>query len=562
MGNKLLCVAFLFVKCLIGYCCQKVFFSPIDVQEETPSQNNNSDVKTDEEAACDEVPEGSSDHMIEISITDLPIEIIVHIYDFLTLVDRHRASLTCRAMFEAFSHPKLWREQNLSLLGNVANYRNKHMYTLLNNNIPEQSRHLIEKFGKYFQHLKISVIGYLGNLEDWSPVLLELSQQCRLEKLTLQIGKVMTFSDLYGFPPSPKHLKVMLSFIENAFRMKHLDLKSWPIFHQTMQNDDQNIFKALIRNSKIKELEKLDLFLPYNSQMWAERQPILPPPGTVINLIQHFENLQVLGLRSPMLSDELLLELADSLRPGKMKLIYIFVTFSGARPEYKIPTIQPSTWKKLVANNPAVTVECKVMPRVPNLDLGNMLTIECPLSKIEFLEYARIDEELIFSLASKYNRSLCSFKVYCEMNDCDEALLKLVDECKLLDHLIVSNLNASSIVYNCSRGVNYKTVRRLASMRGEEWKMFIFNLWNISFEEKSEVADDDDDDSDDTVIAKNDKGEYYLVGLRKFHSNNLDKESTLQRGAELKEIVESILGPKYVKFAPPTIVGAMGRKTQ
>lgn len=435
-------------------------------------------------------------------LTDLPLEVIVHILDYLPHGDKYNASVTCHILHEAFNHPMLWRKQELLLVSDFSKLTSKrNIYCM-----PEKSKHLIAKFGKYFQFLKIKVIGQLTDLKEWTPVLLELGKQCRLEKLVLDVGKMTTAFDQRGKPPPKQDLVALLSFIENAFRMKSLDVKSWPLFPQTMLNEDQNIFKALIRNKKLKELEHLDLFWPYKSQMWSERMPVLPDTSVVLELVQHLTSLQILGVRSAMLSNEIIEEFSNSQRSNKLSHLKIFVTYNKHRSEFQVPSIRNSLWKKFSDANPDVHVECHIMSRVPQIELSSMLKLDCPLSKIVFLQWAFLDSQIIESISGMYNKSLKTFECYCDVTEVDDALIKMVEECKCLENLDIETPTSYSI--------NYTTVVKLASLRGKAWKKFKIKHWNISFKERHDNIDED------IVIAKNETGEYVMVGLQRYYEES------------------------------------------
>lgn len=462
-------------------------------------------------------------------LTDLPLEVIVHCFDYLSLSDKYNASLSCHFLHEAFNHPLLWRTQELLILTDFTYYQSH--YHERSDSLPKKTTLLVSKFGKYFQILTIRVVGDITSMQAWTPVLLELGTQCRLEKLVLDVGKMTTATDQLWGPPPMQGLVVFLSFIENAFRMKSLDIKSWPIFPQTMDMEDRNIFKTIMRNDKFKDLEHLDLFWPYRSQMWSERTPVLPDCTMLLNLIQHLSNLNELGLRSNMLSNTLIEELSNS-RRSKLNLLKIFVTYAKEDIEFQIPDIRSSSWKRLTAANPKARVECHIMPRVPNFELSNLLSPNCPLSKIVFLQWSRIDSQLIESLSSKYRTTLKTLICYCDINNVDGALIKMAEECSLLDSLVVKT--------NTMYGINRDTIIKLASIRGSEWKTFRFGDMDISYVNKP-----DNNIPEDEVITRNEKGEYIMVGMQNYNVEPVGIKREQNRKV-LSEQLCKILGSKFV----------------
>jgi hypothetical protein len=506
-------------------------------EKENVETNNQSDNQKEHEKkhlnCCEEVTPPRS----MLIITDLPVELIVLVFDYIPLCDKYNASMSCHLLYEAFNHPLLWRIQEFMVTADHTNFRSKYPNRPVY--MPEKSKLLIAKFGKYFQFLTIRVCGFISDLKEWGPVLLELGKQCNLQKLVLQVGKMTTALDQRGKPPPEQDLMVLLSFIENASRMKSLDIKSWPLFPQTILNDNQNIFKALMKNQKLKYLERLDLFWPYKSQMWSERMPVLPDSNVVLELIQHLSNLKELGLRSAMLSNALINELASSQRIQKLNLLKIFVTYAKQKAEFQIPDLNSSSWKQLTDANPAVHVECYVMSRVPHCELSNMLTLDCPLSKIVFLQWAQIDSPLIESLSSKYNKTLKAFVAYCDVKDIDEVLIKMVEECQLLDEIFIKSTSWYEI--------HYKTILMLASLRGSGWKTFRFDEKNISFLDKPKNIDED------TVIAQNHKGEYVMVGMQNYNAEPQGNERK-EKQMDLKQKLAKILGPKFVSRMKAIII--------
>lgn len=466
----------------------------------------------------------------DTGLTDLPLEIIVQCFNYLSLPDKYNASLSCHLLNEAFNHPLLWRTQELLILTDFTYYQS-HYYHERSDTLPNRTTLLVSKFGKYFQVLTITVVGDITSMQAWTPVLLELGKQCRLEKLVLNVGKMTTARDQLWGPPPMQGLVVLLSFIENAFRMKSLDIKSWPIFPQTMEMEDRNIFKAIMRNDKLKDLEHLDLFWPYRRQMWSERTPVLPDCTMLLNLIQHLSNLKELGLRSNMLSNTLIEELSNT-RRSKLNLLKIFVTYAKEDVEFQIPDIRSSSWKRLITANPKARVECHIMPRVPNFELSNLLSPNCPLSKIVFLQWSRIDSQLIESLSSKFRTTLKTLICYCDINDVDGSLVKMAEECTLLDSLVVKT--------NTMNGIHRNTVVKLASIRGSEWKMFRFGEMDISYVNKP-----DHDIPEDQVITRNEKGEHIMVRMQNYNIEPVGIKREQNRKV-LKEQLCKILGSKFV----------------
>ncbi|XP_052077981.1 F-box/LRR-repeat protein 21-like [Mytilus californianus] len=341
--------------------------------------------------------------------TDLPIELIIHILQFLPLSSKYRASMVCHSMYNVFYDPELWRQYELFIEGD----KDTPMYSDYMIMKAKKAKILISKFGKYFKILIINLHGHLkGMRKDWHPVLLKLSNQCSLEKLILKVG---TFSpgceSLRKIIPRPpkEDMIALLSLIRNAERIKQLDIQCWPFLPD--YPEDQDIIKVIVRNPTFHRLEHLSILWPESRQMLSVYQPTLPNKRMVLQLVSHLKNLKSLGLRSTMLSNDLLKEFAHCERVDKIQLMKIYVTHGKSNPQFHIPFIDPSSRKRLTDINPNFSVNCWVIPRVQVAVLSNMLTFDCPLSRVVFLEWSRVNDLILESITTKYSKTLKRFEL-------------------------------------------------------------------------------------------------------------------------------------------------------
>ncbi|CAC5412136.1 FBXL3 [Mytilus coruscus] len=415
-------------------------------------------------------------------LTDLPIELIIHILQFLPLSSKYRASMVCHSMYNVFNHPELWRQYELVIEGD----KDAPMYSDYMAMLAKKAKLLISKFGKYFKILTINVHGHLKCIsKDWHPVLLKLSNQCSLEKLILKVGTFSPGSErLRKNTPRPlkEDMISLLSLIRNSNRIKHLDIKCWPFLPE--YPDDQDIIKVIVRNPTFHRLVHLSILWPDTREMLSIYQPHLPNRRMVLELVSHLKNLKSLELRSTMLSNDLLKEFAHCERVDKIQSMKIYVTHGKSNPQFHIPFINPSSWKRLTDINPNFSVNCWVIPRVPAAVLSNMLTFDCPLSRVVFLEWSRVNDLILESMTTKYSKTLKRFELYCGLKDYDNSLIRMVEECTLLKHLVIKS---------CTwYGLHYRTVMELAVSRGSGWKTFQIDEKNISFVDKSDHAETDE----------------------------------------------------------------------
>lgn len=451
----------------------------------------------------------------KVDFSHLPEVTLVEILSYLSLEDRYHASCTSHNMYAAFNHPSLWRNADIKLIGSTSNFYNESPF------IPKKYYMMVKTFGRFFQNLRLSISGFLGSFSDeWNEIIFELGKQCRLETLTLEIGQLTSHYHLDGLPPFKSDMVALLSFVEHAFRLKSFNLLSWPMFPSTLSSSDQNIFDAMMRNEKLKEIEELSLFWCKETK-WTERLPILPAPEYTHTIIKHFRNINHLGLRSIMINEDMIKELSSSGR-ARMKMLKIFVNYSPHYDDFRIPEISNSVWKTFCDSNPEAEVECTVMPRVPNVELSNLLKPETPVSVINIMRYSRCDGQLITSFADRYGKRLRRFFCFCDSSDCDSELIELATKSPHLNEFLYHGQ------------ILGQTVIRLAEIRGQNWKTF-------EVLEKT-ILPNPSSNENDGVIAQDEDGQYYLVDLMRFHQPEEMLNMTLK---QVTQKVSQILGHSW-----------------
>ncbi|OWF35582.1 F-box/LRR-repeat protein 21-like [Mizuhopecten yessoensis] len=450
--------------------------------------------------------------------SQLPEVVWVEIMSYLPLHQQYLVSQTCQVLYEIFNHPSLWHTMKIHLFGCTDNFSRAFRSKIC---IPNKYIKLINKFGKFFKQLTLSVTEYLNKFpEEWISIMQELSRQCRLESLTLEIGRLTSYYHIDGYQPSENDIGTLVSFIQNAVRLKYFHIKSWPMYPSSLSNPDLNIFEVILKNPKLKDLETLSLFWCKATE-WSERMPILPSPEATLPIIHNFQHLKKLSLRSPMLDKDIILELS---KPGrcKLKLLQVFVHFHPENGNFKIPEIESSVWKQFVLANPGVEMECTVLVRTPHLELASMLKTDCPLTAITFMKFSRCDSQIVASLSEMYCRSLKKFACYCDPSCKENEVVSLA----------MRSPNLNQFVYYGP--LSCESVEKLAQLHGTGWKEFVIPASCITVQDVPSY-----DDDDDRVIAPGEDGEYYLVGIARFHQS-VHPDS--QRKQEMQDKVSAALG--------------------
>ncbi|KAK7489863.1 hypothetical protein BaRGS_00018885 [Batillaria attramentaria] len=434
----------------------------------------------------------------------LPETAWVRILEHLPMTDQYHVSITCSRLCHLFSHPALWKSAYLGLIGGEHNFHMSHAF------MPNQFKRIVEHFGHLFQRLTIVISGHLVKFEeDTREILANLTKVCRLEHLVLQVGIVTSNFHRRGMRPRQADLLSIVQLVSNAFRLKQLEIISWPMYPEIFDKDDTNVFEVMKKNPKLSNLESLRMFWMKNRH-WSELAPLLPSPDYTASLVSHFRALKHLALRSPMLSDELLSELAS---PSRTKLLslQILVMYNLHNWAFRIPTLSSSAWLSLTTASPNLEVEFAIMSRVPDFELAGLLLPEVPVVAVKILKYGRCSPQVMSSLREKYHKSLQSFVCYNDPTDCASQLVDLVKSCKKIN----------SVVFHGQ--IHSQSVIEIVQQR-HHWQEFEFLEKSIVTEREQEVFDED------TVIGRGADGGLVQVGVVRFHGR--ESEDDRQTGLD------------------------------
>ncbi|ESO94619.1 hypothetical protein LOTGIDRAFT_205446 [Lottia gigantea] len=451
----------------------------------------------------------------DVDYSKLPCVVWVNIMKYLSLNDRYQLSVTNRYLYEYFSHPSLWSKAYIKMIGGYTNF---HICSTL---MSDKCVKLIQTFGHLFQNLHIQIDGHFGQMEEQHKLLLQsLAKNCRLQVLTLEVGLMISRFHLEGNLPENEDLASILLLVQNATRLKELNIISWPMYPALLQNPSYNIFQVMKNNDKIKSLESLNLFWMKECS-WSERHPILPSAKFTEKIVHNFKNLKRLSLRSPMLSEELIIEL---ITPGRAKLdvLQIFITYSAHHEQYQMPHISGESWDVLKSVHPTLEVDCTIMSRIGEDVLGILLKPEVPLKSLTILRHSKCGSELLLPIADKFHNNLKSFICHCDASGVDEPLVQLVASCSLLTELVFYG------------EIYVTTLMKLAEFRGKAWKKFVFVEKSIKTE-----FDEDGDDDDDVVLKQDSHGSYQLKSLHRFHREDEERDTKIDN---LNKWISEVIG--------------------
>ncbi|GFR58828.1 F-box/LRR-repeat protein 21 [Elysia marginata] len=506
---------------------------PSSTQQEDDSEKRVTDITTGVEHVHWS-NQDTFDSESDLALLHLPEIVLVHIMEYLDLRTRYYLSITCRLFYDLFSHPQLWQIAHISLLTHGERSGRNPFRWKLQAVMHHTMAMIVHKFCHLFQHLSLELLDYIQPFDNDSKVLLQhLNNECRLESLLIKLGPLTSsdrdISNVSVRLSNYQDLPLVVGLIKNATRLKRLGLVSWPFSEST--GDKKDIFAALMGNKKLYSLDSLKLFFPeLKHNQWTDRIPKLPSPDLTLRVVSHLQNVTHLALRSPMLSNELILELSSKKRAP---LLYLQILIMYSRDSvlmegYKMPNISAKAWSTLRHSSPELVVEYYVFNRVPQDQLGLMLQPEVQLSSINILTFGRCDVELVTILTEYYSRTLRCFASRCDSPNCDEALLKLVRSCDL-----------THFIYHGD--ISYKTVEKMATFvgnSGQKLEAFEFKEKNINTKDCD--ADFDEETANDVVIARDKRSnEYYLAAVKSWHE---DEDERTKRLDAMSEHVSRCLG--------------------
>ena len=383
---------------------------------------------------------------------------------------------------------------------------------------------MAKQFGAYFQNLTVIISGYFHKLPELCrEVLEELTQVCRLETLTLEIGVTPTKMDLHigrDQVLTESDLEIFLSLVSKAYRLHGFNLVSWPNY-PGMESAD--ILGALRANPRIHNLEKICLFCQDPSTTtWASMNAMLPKPDQFLTLVDHFTCLESVSFRANMIDADVIRAFAH---PGRvpLKRMCVMVTHSRHDSSFAIPLIPGESWRMLRNSSPELKVEVIFVNRIPVDEKASFLKPEIPVSALCYMKYSNCSDQDLVLNSEKFSQTLEHFVDYSDNNYNDALLVDMVAKCPKLTRLIFWG------------EISFENALKLAKLRGQQWEEFVLMEDNIVIDELDLEPDHD------RVIGQDSSGEYYLVRAAR-EQQSPSEEEILQCLEKLKGDVSQELG--------------------
>ena len=379
----------------------------------------------------------------------------------LSLSDRGRLAQTCRVLEGSFCHPSLWKTVTIVLRSFI-----EQKYGPICEILPivEPASYLarVERFGAYFKDLTLLYTRNKNPMSrDCVDVIQCIMRCCRYEILTLNASS-------HAFVMCPTDLNILAQLFTNQC------LKSFTLIGVTRFD-----IRVLLSNDKLSGcLERLSLDW-HSAGSTARTNIIGPTPGQMVAATSQFTQLRALYLQSPMLSDDLIVNLSNQGR-APLRELGILETDASQLVGGKLPHIEASSWTRLCAYSPCLQVHVILVSWVTNDELFRFLLPEVPLASISFSKHSDCSD--LCSLADRFSSTLRKFVASNNYPSwLDAELVYMVTKCS---HLV-------DFEYKGTLPPN--TIRELAGLRGSRWRHFLVDR---------DDGDTLDDDSDDDVTMK------------------------------------------------------------
>ncbi|XP_069508700.1 F-box/LRR-repeat protein 21-like isoform X2 [Ambystoma mexicanum] len=252
---------------------------------------------------------------------NLPHHVVLQIFQYLSLVDRARASSVCRRWNEVFHIPDLWRKFEFELNQPATSY--------LKSTHPDLIQQIIKRHAKHLQYVSFKVDSCTESAEAACDILSQLVN-CSIRTLGLISTARPSFMNV-----SKTHFVSALTVVfVNSKSLSSVKIDDTPI-------DDPSLKVLVSNNSDTLKLLKLSSC------------PHVSPAG-ILCVADQCYGLRELALNYHLLSDELLLALSSE---KHVHLEHLRIDVVSENPgQTHFHAIKKSSWDALVRHSPKVSI--------------------------------------------------------------------------------------------------------------------------------------------------------------------------------------------------------------
>uniref|UniRef100_A0A3B1ICX0 F-box and leucine-rich repeat protein 3, like n=2 Tax=Astyanax mexicanus TaxID=7994 RepID=A0A3B1ICX0_ASTMX len=252
---------------------------------------------------------------------NLPHHIVLHIFQYLSLVDRARASSVCRRWNEVFHIPELWRCFEFELNQPATSY--------LRSTHPDLIQQIIKRHAQHLQYVSFKVDSCTESAEAACNILSQLVN-CTIKTLGLISTARPSFMDV-----SQSHFVSALTVVfVNSKSLSSIKIDDTPV-------DDPSLKVLVANNSDTLKLLKMSSC------------PHVSPAG-ILCVADQCHGLRELALNYHLLSDELLLALSSE---KHVHLEHLRIDVVSENPgQTQFHSIKKSSWDALIRHSPQVNI--------------------------------------------------------------------------------------------------------------------------------------------------------------------------------------------------------------
>ncbi|XP_059846392.1 F-box/LRR-repeat protein 3-like isoform X2 [Hypanus sabinus] len=252
---------------------------------------------------------------------NLHYDLILHIFQYLPLVDRACASSVCRAWNEVFHMPELWRRFEFELNQPATSY--------LNSTHPDLIQQIIKKHADHLQYVSFKVDSSTESAEAACDILSQLVN-CSIKTLGLISTARPSFMNL----SKSRFVSALTVVFVNSKSLSSIKIDDTPV-------DDPSLKVLVANNSDTLKLLKMSSC------------PHVSPAG-ILCVADQCYGLRELALNYYLLSDELLLALSSE---KHVHLEHLRIDVMSENPgQTQFHTIKKSSWDALVKHSPKVNI--------------------------------------------------------------------------------------------------------------------------------------------------------------------------------------------------------------
>uniref|UniRef100_A0A8C6WFK3 F-box and leucine-rich repeat protein 3a n=1 Tax=Neogobius melanostomus TaxID=47308 RepID=A0A8C6WFK3_9GOBI len=287
----------------------------------------------------------------------LPQELLLHIFQYLPLLDRAYASQVCRRWNQAFHMPELWRCFEFELNQPASSY--------LKATHPDLIKQIIKRHSNHLQYVSFKVDSSTESAEAACDILSQLVN-CSLKTL----GLISTARPSFMEVPKSHFISALTVVFVNSKSLSSLKIDDTPV-------DDPSLKVLVANNSDTLKLLKMSSC------------PHVSPAG-ILCVADQCHGLRELALNYHLLSDELLLALSSE---KHVHLEHLRIDVVSENPGQHFHTIKKSSWDAM-----EIPVTHLYFGRSVSKEVLGRVGLHCP-RLVELVVCANglrpLDEELI-----------------------------------------------------------------------------------------------------------------------------------------------------------------------